>query len=411
MAALAREVFDAGEAGDALARNVLKEAAGGLAQSAAACIARLARPGQKVRVFFTGSILVRQPRFARQVKSSLTALFPGVRVGLLEREGAWGAVFEAKHLFESSTRPVASTTAFRLDPVNYELGGKERAAIPDSVGLSPTELRNPRSRNLDRLSLSAAVKLMLNEEASISEALFKERSKLVKAIELISQALRQGGRLIYVGAGTSGRIGVLDASECPPTFNVSPERVQAIMAGGQRAIWGSYEDAEDDSYGGAQAIICRAVGPNDLVVGIAASGRTPFVWGALHQARELGAKTILVCFNPNLRLNSQVRVTLLISPAIGPEVLTGSTRLKAGTATKLILNMFSTLSMVRLGKVVDNLMIDVQPTNSKLRERAVRIVQDLTEASADKARKTLEHHRWRVPAALAALGRKPPVSF
>lgn len=414
VAALAREVFDAERVGDFLAQQVLRDASAGLAQSAAACIGRLSRPGQQVEVFFTGSILVRQPGFARRVNADLTRLCPGVHVGLLEREGAWGAVCQARGLFYSSHPQHADASAdFNPDPVNFEPGNPRGSiAIPEAVGgLSPTELRNPRSAHLDRLGVDAAVELMLREESMISKALLEEKPRIVKAINLIVRALESGGRLIYAGAGTSGRIGVLDASECPPTFNVTPERVQAIMAGGQRALWGSHEDAEDDSHSGAHAIICRAVGPKDVVVGIAASGRTPFVWGALQQARELGAKTILVCFNPNLRFDDRTRPTLMIAPVTGPEVLTGSTRLKAGTATKLLLNMFSTLAMVRLGKVVENLMVDVQPTNSKLRDRAVRIVVELTGTTPEKARAALERHNWRVPAALNALGRKPPVAF
>ena len=414
VAALAREVFDAERAGDRLAQSVLKDAASSLAESASACIGRLARPGQKVEVSFTGSILVRQPGFARRVKAYLVKLRPGVSVGLLEREGAWGAVCQARELFYSAhPHAVEGSGAVVANTLNFEpLDGRGSIYIPDSVGgLSPTERRNPRSAHLDRLSVGSSVKLMLGEEAAVSNALLKEQSKIVKAINLIVRALNRGGRLIYVGAGTSGRIGVLDASECPPTFNVAPDRVQAIMAGGQRALWDSREDAEDDSHSGAHAVICRAVGPNDVIVGIAASGRTPFVWGALQQARKLGAKTVLVCFNPDLRFSNRIRPTLVIAPAIGPEVLTGSTRLKAGTATKLLLNMFSTLAMVRLGKVVENLMVDVQPTNEKLRDRAVRIVQELTGATPEKARNALERHHWRVPSALAALGRKPPVAF
>jgi N-acetylmuramic acid 6-phosphate etherase len=414
VAALAREVFDAERAADSLAQEVLKATSAGLAQSAAACIGRLARPGQPVEVFFTGSILVRQPGFARRVGADLRKLYPGVRVALLEREGAWGAVCQARDLFFSSRPQHAVVSAtFNPDPVNFQpLNQRGSVSIPVAVGgLSPTEMRNPRSAHLDRLSVDAAVALMLREESVISKALLDEKPRIVKAIHLIVRALESGGRLIYVGAGTSGRIGMLDASECPPTFNVPPERVQAIMAGGHRALWDSHEDVEDDGHSGAQAVICRAVGPKDVVMGIAASGRTPFVWGALQQARDLGAKTILVCFNPNLRMNARTRPTLIIAPVTGPEVLTGSTRLKAGTATKLLLNMFSTLAMVRLGKVVENLMVDVQPTNSKLRDRAVRILVDLAGTTPEKARAALERHNWSVPAALSALGRNLPVSF
>jgi N-acetylmuramic acid 6-phosphate etherase len=247
---------------------------------------------------------------------------------------------------------------------------------------------------------------MLDEEAALPAALRREEDSIVKAVRLITGALRRGGRLFYVGAGTSGRLGLLDASECPPTFNVSPDTVQAIMAGGQQALWGSHESAEDDAAGGTQAALFRGVSAKDVVVGIAASGRTPFVWGALGHARRTGAKTILVCFNPTLEFTADTRPTLVLAPSIGPEVLTGSTRLKAGTATKLLLNIFTTLAMVQMGKVIENLMVAVQPTNAKLRDRAVRIVQELTGASAEAATRALAGSRWSVKRAVARLGRR-----
>jgi N-acetylmuramic acid 6-phosphate etherase len=199
-----------------------------------------------------------------------------------------------------------------------------------------------------------------------------------------------------VGAGTSGRLGVLDASECPPTFRASPEMIQGIIAGGQRALWQAVEGAEDDCEAGAHALRFRGVTSRDLVIGIAASGRTPFVWGALGLARSVRAKTILICFNPFLKIDSKRRPTVVIAPNVGPEILTGSTRLKCGTATKLILNMISTIAMVRLGKVIGNLMVDLNPSNVKLRDRAVRIVQDLTGATAAEAQAALEKRSWVV---------------
>src|SRR5438093_377137 len=171
-----------------------------------------------------------------------------------------------------------------------------------SLKLSPTEQRNPRSRNLDKLPLEAAIGLMLSEEATISSKLLKERRQIVQVVQAIARAFKAGGRLFYVGAGTSGRLGVLDASECPPTFRTSPDLVQGIIAGGQPALWESVEGAEDDPLAGARAIQFRGVGAKDVVVGIAASGRTPFVWGALWEAKKRGAKTILLSFNPNLEI-------------------------------------------------------------------------------------------------------------
>ena len=199
---------------------------------------------------------------------------------------------------------------------------------------------------------------------------------------------------------------MLDASECPPTFRTDPDMVQGIIAGGQRALWTAIEGAEDHPDAGARAIVFRAVNRRDTIVGIAASGRTPFVWGALREARRRGAVTILLCFDPNLAIPRSDRPTLTLAPRIGPELLTGSTRLKAGTATKLLLNIFTTLAMVRLGKVRSNLMIDVKPSNAKLRDRAIRIVRELTGMDANTALDALVKSGWNIKSACARRG--PP---
>ena len=240
--------------------------------------------------------------------------------------------------------------------------------------------------NLDKLPLGKAVKLMLEEEACVASRLLAERRQIERAIHAVVRAFRHGGRLFYVGAGTSGRLGVLDASECPPTFRTPPDLVQGIIAGGPSALLRSVEGAEDDAAAGARAIRHRRVTRRDVVVGLAASGTTPFVWGALRQAKRRHATTVLVCFNPFLRIPPSQRPAIVIAPDLGPEVLTRSTRLKAGTATKLLLNMFTTLAMVRLGKVRSNLMIDLDPTNAKLRTRAVRIVRESGKPIAQVAR-------------------------
>jgi N-acetylmuramic acid 6-phosphate etherase len=244
---------------------------------------------------------------------------------------------------------------------------------------------------------------MFREDARVGPALRRERGAIERGLRLIVAAFRSGGRLFYVGAGTSGRLGVLDASECPPTFSTPPEMVQGIMAGGPAALWSSVEGAEDDADAGARAVRFRGVDRRDVVVGIAASGRTPFVWGALGAARDAGARTVLVCFNPHLEIPRPLRPDVAIAPDLGPEILTGSTRLKAGTATKLILNAFTTLAMVRLGKVAGNLMVDLNPSNRKLRDRAVRIVRALTGADASAARGALERSRWVIQDALTRL--------
>ena len=209
------------------------------------------------------------------------------------------------------------------------------------------------------------------------------------------RAFKTGGRLFYVGAGTSGRLGVLDASECPPTFSTDPDMVQAIIAGGATALHTAVEGAEDDAAAGAEVVHVRGIGKRDIVVGIAASGSTPFVIGALDEAKQQGAKTYLLCFSqPRSKAH-----TPLFFPT-GPEVITGSTRLKAGTATKLVLNMLTTIPMIRLGKVVGNLMVDVKPTNEKLRARACRIVMALQDCSEAEARERLERSHWNVKQAL-----------
>jgi N-acetylmuramic acid 6-phosphate etherase len=259
---------------------------------------------------------------------------------------------------------------------------------------------------LDKLPLREAITLMLSEEACVPRKLLAERRRIEQVIRAVVRAFRSGGRLFYAGAGTSGRLGVLDASECPPTFRTPPDLVQGIIAGGQRALRQSVEGAEDDADAGARAIESCGVNRRDVVVGIAASGTTPFVWGTLGEAKRRGATTALVCFNPFLKIPRALRPTMVLAPNLGPEVLTGSTRLKAGTATKQLLNLFTTLAMVRLGKVRSNLMIDLNPANVKLQDRAVRIVRDLTGADYHRAQAALERTGWVVRKAIARSGRK-----
>jgi len=248
-----------------------------------------------------------------------------------------------------------------------------------------------------------AVTLMLSEEARVPRILMKHRRELSRTVEMVAHAFRRGGRLLYVGAGTSGRLGVLDASECPPTFRADPKIVQGIIAGGEEALRRSVEGAEDNSVAGGKEITSRRVGSKDVVIGIAASGSTPFVWGALREARRRRAKTILLCFNPYLRVPRRSRPTLVLAPNLGAEVLTGSTRLKAGTATKLVLNLITTLAMVQIGKVMSNLMVDVVPGNAKLRDRAARIVQELTGVDQALAQTALDRSGWIIKRAVARL--------
>ena len=251
-----------------------------------------------------------------------------------------------------------------------------------------TEQRLAESMKLDSMSVDEGVALMNAQDEIAVRAVAAVRVDVVRAIELAVAALASGGRLIYVGAGTSGRLGVLDASECPPTFRSDPQRVQGVIAGGEAAMFRSQERAEDSADGGENVINDKDVGPRDVVIGIAAGGTTPFVHGALRRAAQRGAKTVfLTCVAP---MPNEPLVQVVIRPLVGPEVLTGSTRLKAGTATKLVLNQITTISMVRLGKCYENLMVDLRATNAKLWDRGARIVRTLTGLDREAAMSLLQ---------------------
>jgi N-acetylmuramic acid 6-phosphate etherase len=237
-----------------------------------------------------------------------------------------------------------------------------------------TEQRNAASRNLDRMTAMEIVRLMNREDRKVAVAVGREIPAIARAVDAIVSGIRKGGRLIYVGAGSSGRMGVLDAAECPPTFGTSPKQVQALIAGGRRAITRAVEGAEDSARNGERDLRAKKVARNDVVVGIAASGTTPYVLGALRFARGRGATTVAV--TSNLRMPVGRLAKIVIAPEVGPEVLTGSTRLKAGTSQKMVLNMLSTAVMARLGHVYENLMIDMMLTNEKLAERALRILAE-----------------------------------
>jgi len=261
-----------------------------------------------------------------------------------------------------------------------------------------TEKRNPRSRGIDRLDAEGLVEVINREDARVPAAVGREKKHLAEAIEIIVDRFRRGGRLFYVGAGTSGRLGVLDASECPPTFGVPRTMVQGIIAGGRPALVRSAEGCEDVADDGAHAVDQRGVGADDVVVGVAACGLTPFVRGAVRRARRLGAATIFVTCSPEIR--RRVRADVVICPVVGPEAVTGSTRMKAGTATKLVLNTLTTASMIRLGKVYDNLMVDLKATNAKLQDRAERIVMAVTGIRRADARKLLDRARGEAKTAI-----------
>ncbi len=400
MAALAIPVFRAAALRDPLAKSILDEAAEALATDAAACAAYLATRDQPVHFILNGGVLLKNAAFARDVTRRIKARHPAARITPLARPSVHGAVVLAKSL---PPRLMASSPAGEKAP------GPSIAPLTALMD-SPTEKRNPRSLHLDTMPLGEAVDLMLSEESQVPQAIARERPVLVKVVEAIIHAFQNGGHLFYIGAGTSGRLGVLDASECPPTFRAPREQVQGIIAGGQRALWSAVEGAEDDATAGAEAIRYRNIRAQDVVIGIAASGRTPYVWGALAEAKSRGAVSVMVCFNPNLKAvlkeNPEAfQPDHLIAPDLGPEVLTGSTRLKAGTATKQILNLFTTLAMSRTGKVMSNLMIDLNPSNVKLRDRAERIVAELGGCTRADARAALESSGWVVKTACSLMQR------
>ncbi|MCS7082865.1 MAG: N-acetylmuramic acid 6-phosphate etherase [Bacteroidetes bacterium] len=264
-----------------------------------------------------------------------------------------------------------------------------------------TEQRNPASQHIDLADTEEILRIINAEDHKVPEAVEREIPYIAQAVELVVTAFRAGGRLFYVGAGTSGRIGVQDAAECPPTFGTDPEMVQAIIAGGPEAVFRAQEGAEDRKEDGARAIRERGVCARDVVCGLAASRRTPFVVGAIEEARKLGARTIFVTCNPRHEFDLEVDVA--ICPVVGPEVIMGSTRMKCGTAQKLVLNMISTAAMIRLGKVYENLMVDLQLTNQKLRQRARRILMMITGVDYETASRALEAASGHVKTALVML--------
>ncbi len=262
----------------------------------------------------------------------------------------------------------------------------------------PTEAINPATVAIDKLAPADIVDLMIAEDRKIISALAREKERIALGVEMLAQALRKGGRVVFVGAGTSGRLGVLEAAEMPPTFGTDPRMILAIIAGGRSALVKAREGVEDDYEEGARSVARVRLTARDVVVGVSASGMTPFVRGALSRARKAAAKIIFVTCYPGTEL--QTYVDLTIAPSVGPEVIAGSTRLKAGTATKMVLNMLTTAASVRIGKTYGNLMVDVQTTSEKLTDRARRIVNIVTDLSYEEADRLLRRAHWNVKAAI-----------
>jgi N-acetylmuramic acid 6-phosphate etherase len=264
-----------------------------------------------------------------------------------------------------------------------------------------TERVDPRYADIDRASVAELAALMNEADATVPVAVRAALPQIVPAIEAVAQRMRDGGRMLYVGAGTPGRLGVLDASECPPTFSTPPELVRGLIAGGEAAMFAAQEGVEDDADAGRAAIAAEEVAAADSVVGITASGRTPYVLAAVAEARDRGALTVGLSCNAGAALSAAAEHAIEV--VVGPEVVAGSTRLKAGTVQKLVLNMFSTIAMVQLGKTYGNLMVDLGATNAKLRERAIRMVRTVTGASREEAEEALEASGMRVKPAILRL--------
>jgi len=278
----------------------------------------------------------------------------------------------------------------------------EKRALFEQLKNLATEQRNPASMDIDSKSTIEILKIINDEDKKVPFAVEKELPYIAEAVDILVEAFKKGGRLIYIGAGTSGRLGILDASECPPTYGTPPEMVQGLIAGGYQAIRKAVEGAEDYEENGAKDIEESNVNEKDVVCGIAASKRTPYVIGAIKKAKELGAKTLFVTCVPRETFDVPF-VDVAICPYVGPEVIMGSTRMKSGTAQKLVLNMLTTASMIRLGKVYENMMIDLQMTNKKLVERSKRVVMTVTNVDYDTAEKVLKEAGGHVKTALVMI--------
>ncbi|MFZ3377029.1 MAG: N-acetylmuramic acid 6-phosphate etherase [Chthoniobacterales bacterium] len=402
IATLAPVVFEAAASGDARVMEIIEEGALVLCEYTEAVAARLHLLAPKVMLL--GGLFHRDSIYTHAFRRRLKKNLPDARVATAERPPELGAAWLAAEMDEM--------TKGRAKPAENTI---------ENLAAALTEQRNPRSENLEKMSARELVELFVDEERFVQDALRGAIVDLAKAIEIVTGALRKGGRLFYVGAGSSGRIGVLDASEISPTFGASSDLVQGIIAGGVTALHRSVEGTEDEQSVGALAMDERRTKDVDVVIGITASGRTPFVLGALGRAKSLGAKTILLTCNPARIVAagvspaegetaadtpaSTVIVDLAIHLAVGPEILTGSTRLKAGTATKVALNIISTGAMVALGKVRGNLMIDLHTSSTKLRDRAVRLVADLANCDYNSACERLEAGGWNLRAVVNQIGK------
>jgi len=408
VARLVPAIFHAAKYGEPEMLLTVQAGAAILAEYTRAVAQRLAFPKPRVRLM--GGLFTHHEDYVALYKYRLSILLPDAQVEVCRISGAVGAAWissrpETGDLPRPETgdrRPereesFGEAAILNLSGLRSPVSGLDRVGLAEAA----TEQINPRSADLEQRSTRELVELFIAEEEYVAQALASCREPLIAAIDLTSAALAAGGRLFYVGAGTSGRLGVLDASEIPPTFGTSPEVVQGIIAGGATALHRAVEGAEDQPEAGAFALLERGARAGDIVCGLTASGRTPFVLGALERASALGARTMLITCNP-----ARGRVAPLWDVEIhlptGPEIVTGSTRLKAGTATKLALNMLSTIAMIRLGRVRGSAMVDLRISNAKLRDRGTRLVSRALGIPYEEAQSRLERAGWNVRACLDA---------
>ena len=385
------------EEGDKVAQKILQDAASSLAESVIAVAKKLAR--FDLPVSFTGGVFRLTPKMPDLFREALSRQLPNAQIQEPQLPPHLGAALLA-----------AKQMGWRIDKHwldklvetgrqwgYFDLGAGLVEVLPRLL----SEQRNPASMFLDQFDVEAILNLINDEDQKVAPAVRQEIPAIAQAVRWAVRGLSRGGRLIYVGAGTSGRLGIMDAAECPPTFGTPPDWVIGVIAGGPQAVFRAVEGAEDDMEAGREEMRKLEVGENDVVVGLSVSGRTPFVIAAMDEARKRGAKTVAITVNRDAPIAAVADV--VIAPVVGPEIVAGSTRMKAGTAQKLILNMISTATMVRLGRVRSNLMIDLRTWSVKLRERAKRIVAQLAGVTIPEAEKALEANNWEVRKAISWL--------
>ncbi len=397
IASLAVKVAKVAEEGDAVAQKILEEAASLLAESAVAAAKRLGIPN--LPISFTGGVFRLTPQMAKLFQKAVLERLPDAKIFDPKFPPHLGAaLLAAKHVrWKINDEWLRKLEETGKQWGYFDLGSGLVEVLPRLL----SEQRNPASMLLDQLDVEAILTLINDEDHKVAPAVRQEIPAIAQAVRWAVRGLSKGGSLIYVGAGTSGRLGIMDAAECPPTFGTPPDWVIGIMAGGPQAFLKSVEGAEDDMEAGREEMRKLDVGENDVVVGLSVSGRTPFVIAAMDEAKKRGAKTVAITVNRDAPIAAVADV--VIAPVVGPEIVAGSTRMKAGTAQKLILNMISTATMVRLGRVKSNLMIDLRTWSVKLRERAKRIVAQLAGTSISEAEQALEANNWEVRKAITQL--------